>query len=65
MDKQATIFSFFSGAGFLDLGFEMAGFWRHINTVEVVLTYLVLNMDTTKEAQLSLLQESKSLFLVN
>ena len=26
MEKQATIFSFFSGAGFLDLGFEMAGF---------------------------------------
>jgi DNA (cytosine-5)-methyltransferase 1 len=26
MDKQATIFSFFAGAGFLDLGFEMAGF---------------------------------------
>lgn len=25
MEKQATIFSFFSGAGFLDLGFEMAG----------------------------------------
>jgi len=26
MEKQITIFSFFSGAGFLDLGFEMAGF---------------------------------------
>lgn len=26
MEKQVTIFSFFSGAGFLDLGFEMAGF---------------------------------------
>jgi len=25
MEKQVTIFSFFSGAGFLDLGFEMAG----------------------------------------
>ena len=26
MEKQTTIFSFFSGAGFLDLGFETAGF---------------------------------------
>ena len=26
MEKQTTIFSFFSGAGFLDLGFEIAGF---------------------------------------
>ncbi|MBU7581602.1 MAG: DNA cytosine methyltransferase [Nostoc sp. TH1S01] len=26
MEKQVTIFSFFAGAGFLDLGFEMAGF---------------------------------------
>ena len=26
MEKQFTIFSFFSGVGFLDLGFEMAGF---------------------------------------
>jgi DNA (cytosine-5)-methyltransferase 1 len=26
MEKQVTIFSFFSGAGFLDLGFEMAGY---------------------------------------
>jgi DNA (cytosine-5)-methyltransferase 1 len=26
MEKQVTIFSFFSGAGFLDLGFEKAGF---------------------------------------
>jgi len=26
MEKQATIFSFFAGAGFLDLGFEIAGF---------------------------------------
>jgi DNA (cytosine-5)-methyltransferase 1 len=26
MDKQANIFSFFAGTGFLDLGFEMAGF---------------------------------------
>ena len=26
MENQITIFSFFSGAGFLDLGFEMAGF---------------------------------------
>jgi DNA (cytosine-5)-methyltransferase 1 len=26
MEKQITVFSFFSGAGFLDLGFEMAGF---------------------------------------
>ena len=26
MEKQVTIFSFFSGAGFLDLGFETAGY---------------------------------------